>query len=312
MGRSSGSTVTQSSTSEPWKEAQPHLKNLFTQLPGVAANGFNPWSGPTYVPPNQQEMVGLNEIENVARTTNPMLAGLGNRSAEMLSGGGFAAPLSRIASGEDAIQVTPFGRDNADFRGLVDRSVRTGVDEVNSLFSAGGRYGSEAHQGGVQERAGDIAGGMYANQYNQDADRFTQQQAANIANRAGASSALMGQFNSLAGLAPTINDMRYADARQLVDVGGALRGEAQDELQSYIGQWDANQQAPVDRLLFQAGVLGGMGGLGKQTTDSVPQGSRISGLLGGATMGAAAGSKIMPGVGTAIGGGLGGLLGLFA
>lgn len=306
----SGSTVT-SGTSEPWKEAQPHLKNLFTQLPGVAANGFNPFPGPTYVPPNQQEMQGLQGIESAARAGNPLLPGALSGARDMMGGGGFAAPLSRIASGEDAIQVTPFGRDNADFRGMVDRSVRTGVDEVNSLFSGAGRYGSEAHQGGVQERAGDIAGGMYANQYNQDADRFTAQSAANLANRAGASSALMGQFNSLAGMMPALNEARYTDARQMTDVGGAMRGEAQDELQSYIGQWDANQQAPVDRLLFQAGVLGGMGGLGSQQTETVPRGSRISGLLGGAAMGAGAGSNFGP-FGTAIGGGLGGLLGLFA
>ncbi|MBA2689466.1 MAG: hypothetical protein H0U63_01525 [Burkholderiales bacterium] len=128
---------------------------------------------------------------------------------------------------------------------------------------------------------------MYAGQYNQDANRAMQ----------------------WAGMAPEINNMRYADASKLIDVGAAQRGEAQTELQSYIDKWTAQRDAGVNAVEWANGIAGGMGRSGGSSSGSsasaVPQGSRISGLLGGALTGAGA-------TGSPWGAALGGMAGLFS
>lgn len=245
---------------------KPYAKEIAGQAKGLAHNRslWNPYGGSSYIPPSREEMQGMGQIGGLSRGTNETSRGLLQNMGS----------LRDIITGKDAITVSPMGVDNEDFRGLVDRSVRKGVDNVNTMFSSGGRYGSGANQGEVQKTASDISGDMYAGQFNQDMDRRTQQEAANIANRAGA-------VSSYGQLAPMANESRYWNAQKLLGVGAAKRGEAQSELKANMERYYAEQNAPKNALEFYNNLIHGVtSGAGGSTTTYGQQGSPIWQILG--------------------------------
>lgn len=143
---------------------------------------------------------------------------------------------------------------------------------MDSMFAGAGRYGSNAHSEALGKGFGRAMAPMY------DSERNRQMQA---------------------GLAaPGMAGADYQDYGQLANVGAAREGKA---LQY--------SDEPYNRLSRYMGLIGGGYG-GTQTTTG--QGSNpLMGALGGAGAGAATGTMIMPGWGTAIGAGVGGLMGAF-
>ncbi len=318
MGSSSkgSTTTTGTTTSAPWSGAQGNLTDLYGRAKTFAGQGagYSPYSGPTYIAPNSLEMQGLRGIEATARQGNPMLGGLLSQGKDMFSGRGMAAPLQRIASGQDGITETGIGTNNPYLMQNLGTAASKATDATSAMFGASGRYGGGAHQGTVAEEVGNIYSQGLGAQMNADLDRRQQTQAANIANRGGASDQLMQGYGRLAAMAPGLNEMRYSDNRQLVDTGAALRGETQAENQSYIDQYNARQAAPRNALEWYSGIMNGAGSLGgsSTTTQNVPKGSAIGGILGGALAGggmlANSGNPMAMGLGA----GAGGLMGLFS
>lgn len=166
------------------------------------------------------------------------------------------------------------------------------LQQARSGASQAGRYGSGAALG-LEERAGgqlaqslsDVAGRLAYQNY--EAERARQQ--------------------AMLGAAPGLAAADYADIERLAQAGQAAEGYQQAALQADINRFNFLQQLPQAQLSQYLGAVYGSP-RGSVTTQPVYR-NPATGALGGALAGAQLGSKI-PIIGTEIGAGLGGLLGL--
>jgi hypothetical protein len=147
-------------------------------------------------------------------------------------------------------------------------SLTRGADEItkrSNMSAAGaGRYGS----GAAAEVTADSLGDYYksALMQNYDSERGRQMQAMT--------------------LAPTINDMRYGDARTLMGVGQAYEGKAGEVLGDSMQRWNAYQARPWEQLGRLNSIATGAGQLGGTAIQQQPASSPLAGILGGGMAGA--------------------------
>lgn len=138
---------------------------------------------------------------------------------------------------------------------------------INSQFSLGGRYGSGMHQQSVAK------GMMEAAQPYYDSER---------ARMMTASAAAPGA--QMQAISP------------LLQVGGAMEGQANQYLQDALSRWDFAQNEPWNRVSRYASLINPGAGIGGTQTQTMPGGSKASSALGMGLMGAQLGSMI-PGFG---------------
>lgn len=214
-------------------------------------------------------------------------------------------------------------------------------DDINRGVSGIGRYGSAAQGNVVGEQVGNFRNNAIANNYQNELQAMLSAnsqigaerqnaisnqgsilgnignvQGTNIANQVGAGSQINqagNQAGQLAGtygaLAPTISANAYAPYQQLAGVGAQNEDLTTRQYQDALSRWQASQQQPWNMLSAYQGILGGLGGMGSSAQSSVTAPTNYAAPIGGALGGAQLGSMFGP-WGTAIGGGLGGLLGL--
>ena len=158
---------------------------------------------------------------------------------------------------------------------LMSAAFRPVIEQMDARASKAGRYGSGYEQGAVAAALAPMA--------------YQAQQAA------------IGQ-------APAAREFGFADLNTLAGVGGAREAQSQAELQADIDRYNFEQnQDQLALANYMAAVQGGT--VGGQSTKPVfrnTAGNVLSGALGGAQLGGAAGFDPMTG---AIVGGLSGLLG---
>jgi hypothetical protein len=146
-------------------------------------------------------------------------------------------------------------------------SLDRGADEItkrsNMAAAGAGRYGS----GAAAEVTADSLGDYYksALMQNYGDERNRQMQAMQ--------------------LAPTINDMRYGDARTLMGVGQAYEGKTQEALNDSIAKWNAYQARPWEQLGRLNSIATGAGALGGTSVTAQPGASPLAGILGGGMAG---------------------------
>ena len=107
--------------------------------------------------------------------------------------------------------------------------------------------------------------------------------------------------------AQSANSNAYRDISMINQVGGQIQGQSQRLLDDQRNRFDFYQQAPYQGLRNYTNTLAGLGGGYGTTTSSGAGGSRGAGVLGGALAGAATGSQINLGWGTAAGALIGGM-----
>lgn len=161
------------------------------------------------------------------------------------------------------------------------------IPQVDSAFSRAGRSGSGLAQIGQTQALGDAFAGLYSEE--------------------------RGRQMQMAAMAPQINQMRYADANTLGQLGIQKEDYQQDLINQQIERHNFEQNAPYNALSQYASIIQpGMGIGGTQsTTTSAPKRNRATGALGGAATGASIGS-VVPVIGTGVGALLGGLLGAYS
>lgn len=112
------------------------------------------------------------------------------------------------------------------------------------------------------------------------------------------------------GLLPQTQQAQTAGAATTSGVGDVRQAMQQALINEKVTGYNYDQMLPFLVSQELAGVAGGLPGGGAISTGTQSQGpSGASRALGGAASGAALGSAFMPGVGTAVGAGLGGLVG---
>lgn len=114
-------------------------------------------------------------------------------------------------------------------------------------------------------------------------------------------------------LLPQTQNAQTTGAVTTSGVGDVRQQYAQSLLNDEIAGFNYDELLPFLMSSELASVLGGLPGGSTVSTGTTTGGSTggARGALGGASMGASLGSAIMPGIGTAAGAGIGGLLGYF-
>lgn len=161
-------------------------------------------------------------------------------------------------------------------------------------IQAGGGYSGSTRQGiaeGIASReasraAGDTAAKMASTNYQTGLDALVKGLA--LAPSTATSATLPGQITS------GVGDVRQAQLQRLID--------------EMSGRWSYQQNLPLMVGQELIGTAGAIPAAGATTTASGPQQNKALSALGGAASGAALGSSLFPGVGTAAGAGLGALL----
>lgn len=257
---------TQTTSSDPWSGQQDFLKTGFEQAQSNVLNkpiSYYPES--TVVQPSGQTEEALGRAENRALQGNPLVGQAQGQMGANLSGDYLSAG-------------------NPYFQGMAERAIdpmrrefqNTVMPGINSAFSKGGRYGSNAHQTMSDTAAdtylrnvGNLTAGMAGQNYAQE----------------------RGNMMQSAGMAPQLAQQDYFDIGQLGNVGAAREGIAGQNLAENINRFNFEQMEPRERLGAYMGLIGGGYG-GQQTTTSPIQGqgssmwSPILGALGAASTGA--------------------------
>jgi len=275
-------------TSTTKVELSPAQKDLInTALPGVKSYLKNPPNMPSY--------------SGVAGFTPAQLQGqygaLGAANTQNALGGQAAGATDFLLNSALSPSTNPAlqGTIDAAVRPINEQLTREALPGVRSEARMAGQYGG-SRQG--------IAEGMAI----QGAQRAAGDTAAQVANQ-GYQSGMDAMVKTL-GLVPQTQGAQVTGSLTQSGVGDVQQNLQQNQLDELIQRYMYGQQK---NYLASKDILGlAMGIPNAGTTSSVSGGnngtaSALSGALGGATLGTA----IMPGVGTAVGAGLGGLLSLF-
>lgn len=111
------------------------------------------------------------------------------------------------------------------------------------------------------------------------------------------------------GLLPQTQQAQTTGAATTSGVGDVRQAMQQALINEKVGGYNYDQMLPFLVSQELAGVASGLPGGGAVSTGTQQSSGGMSGALGGAASGAALGSAFLPGPGTAIGAGLGGLIG---
>ncbi len=280
MSGGGGSNSTTVQKSDPWREQQPYLEQIFSEAERLyRAPGPSYYPGRTVAPFSRDTKAALRAQAARARAGSPLTIAAQNELQRTLGG----EYLNANPYLDSAIDVAS--------RGLTRNYLNAVHPGIDSSFGAAGRYGSGLHQAAhaqaqqaLAEQLGGIAGTMAYQNYG--SERAAMQQAA--------------------ALGPQLAAADYADIAQL-GAAGQLRDQmAQARINDQIARFNFAQQLPYNKLAQYMGLI--QGSYGGTTTTSAPQAR--TGFFDGALAGAGIGAPFGP-WGAGVGAGLGGLLTLF-
>ena len=274
MGKGGGGGGTQTTRSEPWSGAKPHLRRIMDRARAQADFDRR------YKPYGEQSFADFNEIQNAALQgqldlSQGAMAGLANQL------GGSASTLLNAAD------ITNNPALNAQFEMLDRQAARQMGEVINPALEGGAMLAGQ--MGG--DRQG-IAQGVAARDLNEGL--------------LNAKAGLMGDFYGKGltaqaqamGLAPGTMQAMTQPFQTAMGVGGAYQGMDQKAIDQAMGNYYFKQQEPYDRLSRYAGLVQGNAGLGGTSTMRSSGGtSPVAGAIGGGLAGASALSSLGPTLG---------------
>jgi hypothetical protein len=261
---------------EPPSYQLPYLTQGLSYAQGMLNQGApRQYSGATVVPFSQQSQNAMAGIEKRASAGSPVVKAAQNYVTNNLNA------------------ANPYGNVNNPYlNATFKQAAQQTQGQLASEFARSGRN-VQASQPLRSEQLNNLATQIYGGAY--DAERNRQL-------------AYTGQQQGLLSAAPGLAAQDYLDLGQLQGVGSQVENLAGQYQQDAQRRFDYEQQAP-QMLLDQ--YLGRVRGTDYgSTTRQSGGGNTAAGVLGGAATGAGIGSTFGP-WGTAIGAGLGGLIGLF-
>jgi hypothetical protein len=321
----------QETTAKPWKYAkQPILDSMATlgNLPIQQYYPLDQLNAPMRQGLQQslQGAYGWGQGQGAGLVNS--LAGMGNMGSQAMQNQmGYLHDLSE--NGGPAYQFdqgtfnTTMQNLQPGLQGAFDAQMRDPTRQFNEQIlpginmgsvGSGGQFGTKAfNQGaianrGLQDRAADVASGLWQNAANQAQQAGYGAGMANLGAQQNTQGQIMGGYNNLANLG--LGAYGQANASQLGNLGLGLRaGEyeqalAQGDINRQVEGYLFNQQAPWNAALQRLQAFGGLGSQFGKTSQSQSQGigSIGAGLLGSYMMG----SGSLPSFGGMFGGGGGG------
>lgn len=289
MSDKGGSDKTKSTTTtEPWSGVQPYLTGAYSDAQSIYNQGPPSYYGGSTVAP-------------LSGYTTGALDTLFNRGQQGSTVGNAAQGAVTDTLGGNYLNNNQYlgGAIDAATRPVIENYQNNIAPGIDSMFSMGGRYASDAdtaHAQAAQQagsnlnrQIGDISSQMAYQNYNDERQRMMQG----------------------AALAPSLAGMDYTDIQAMGQAGQGFDQYNQSLINADVDRWNYAQNADWNQVVDYLGLLNGNNYGTSTNVQQQPGTSTFGGALNGALGGALAGSAIMPGWGTLIGGGLGLLGGLF-
>lgn len=279
-----GGGGSETTTNEPWKGQEPYLQDLFNQ----AQQMFQSGQGQQFYPGQQvagfspQTEMGLDQMTRQGMQGSGVEGGMRNFiNASTMNPGGMAGVGSDMPGQNpwlDQMYNTVAQRSGEQFNEQV-------MPGINATFGGAGRTGGGIHQQVVgqaaddfsqnlQQQAANIYGTDYTNSMNRDIQRRE----------------LMGDIGFRgATMAPAMQSMDQNNIQSMMQAGAITEDQAQRMIDAEKAKFDFQQQSPWQTLGQYGGIVQGMpSGYGTMTAPS-QQGSRLSGMAGGAMAGSSFG-----------------------
>ena len=235
-----GDTSTVTKESGPWKPAEPYMLDAIKQSQDLyrSGQGSEYYPGSTTTPMGFDTSEGYNQVRQRAMDGSPLM----DQSK---------AALSQIIEGQE----------NPYLDRMYDRGAGKLSDNMKSLYSKSGRYGSDTMAKNTGEALGNYATSLYGGAYENDANR---------------------RMNAIA-RAPSFAQADYDDAGMLLGVGKGVEGYQQREIDADKARFDFEQQNPYDRLANYSNTVGNIGKAGaysNQTNNTQPGATSVIGDIG--------------------------------
>lgn len=275
MGGQSSQKTTQSSTTEPWKAAQPALQGILGQLQTNLGN-----TGIT-----DAERGALDTLRSNAGIAGQFVPQINSFAKDLLGGGGAMdqagnvnANLQRFTDQTNPIasnmNFNPY--ETLGFREAIDTITSDITNQTNGAFAAGGRDFSGANSQALARGIMQGVAPTIAAQFN--ANRDAQQ---------GAAGNLFNAGNTSAGILSGLNQTRLGNQAQGVTAAGQAVDAANAGANQTLAAEAARRGIPVQALglLAQIGIpIAGLGGQSTGQSETVQKMSPVQqfmGIMGG-------------------------------
>lgn len=212
----------QTTTSTPWSEQVPYLKQGFQEAQRLYQDPSRPsfFPGQTFAGPSQSTLQGLAGTEARAMQGNPLVPAAQSEASKSLGGHYLDAG-------------------NPHFSAMADRVRAEVLPGIDNRFIGAGRSGSGLHGRAVGTGLGDAIGSLAYGDYNAERNR-------------------MGQY---AGMAPQLAQADYLDPQMLGQAGAQREAIAQQPISEAMGRWQYEQNLPNAKLAdYMQMVQGNFGG----------------------------------------------------
>jgi len=293
-----GGKKEEKSTSEPWKQAQPFLKDLMggAQDAYQSGQGFQHFPDSTVAQFGPQTNTALGNMETMAGQGNQLGASAQNQAQGILDSGGMSdyqrqgmqgtfdvatggGPLGKYAAGDYITGGSP------QFNAALDRQAGKLTDDISRGTAMEGRSGSEYHKNAIGDQVGAFRNNALASEIQREQAMQMQAQgmqmgAGSAINQAGGQAA--DNVARFAGMAPGIYEQQFAPDQKLAGVGAMYEAKDQQNIQDAMSRWSSDQQEPWNRLGAYGSMITPMGGMGGTTTNTQSGGSPFGQALGGA------------------------------
>jgi hypothetical protein len=300
MGTGGGSQSSKT-TSEPWKEQAPYLKQGFQEAQNLYNQGpADYFPGQTFTDMSPQTQAGLLGVEQTATDGNPIIGNAANYTASTLGGNSDNPYASLLTTGADQLRATANGdfltnnptldaTYNAAAGRLTDSFNNSVTPAIAAQFGLSGGTGGGLHGLALSDAGGqlgnslaDLSANIYGGAYENERNRQTSA-ASNLASLGGSlyGTGVNERLQAL-GLSPTIREAQYGDSSHLLEAGKSYEDQANKELQDQINRFNYNENAPLASLQdYLALISGNFGGTSATRGTTSSSGSGLSTALGG-------------------------------
>ena len=238
---------TTTTVNSPWGPQQPYIEDLYEKAKANYAT-----TTPAYYPRPTIAGQSANTLEALK------MQGDRARRGSLLTPASNAELQKTISGGYLSADTNPY------IKGAVNSALGDVRTMVGSQFGGGSNYGSSANQEWLQRKGVEAAAPIYAQNY--ESERGRQMQAL--------------------GYVPQMSQMEYADIDRLANVGAQEEQRAQSLIDADRERFDAERDAPGQRLGQYANIVYGTNPGGTQVqTAPKPYRNRGAGIIGGAAAG---------------------------
>jgi hypothetical protein len=287
--------ATTTTTSQIDPTLLPYLQTGLQRAEQLFLTGQQPefFPGQTYVAPSEQTLTALQQQENIARATNPLLQQAQGAYQQALGGIGQTA-------GGGFLNANPYQQAmmEAATRPLTQQFSQQVLPGISSLYSRSGRLGSGSMANALSQATeaygrslGDVTASLAGQQYQQE--RGLQQQA-------------QLQLANLAQAAPALYAQQFLPSQTLAQIGQQREAIAGQPLQEQMSRYAFQQQLPYQQLSgFLSSVYGTpLGSYGTSVQNAPTYRNTGAGVLGGALAGGLGGyalGQAFPQIGSTLG-----------